>query len=150
MLVCPKKGAHLVKKTEQLRIFTPEQNIDADAYKFDYRIYYDVFVKKSGLDAIWAWISPEVNIIKQPESKNIYIGDSQTVSVTAQTEGATLTYQWYSCDKDGSNAKKIVGADTDTLDILNGLDVGLYYFYAVITVDGLAKIRTEIAEISVA
>jgi hypothetical protein len=24
MLVCPKSGAHLVKKTEQMRIFTPE------------------------------------------------------------------------------------------------------------------------------
>lgn len=150
MMVCPKDGAHLMKKTEKMRIFAPDQNVDADAFKFDYRIYYDVFVKKSGLDAIWAWISPEVTIIDQPESKFVDIGDSQTISVVAQAEGATLTYQWYSCDKDGSNAKKIVGADTDTLDTLSKLDVGTYYFYAVITVDGLAKIRTEIAEISVA
>lgn len=54
MLVLPKKAASLVKKTEKLRIFTPDQNIDADAYKFDYRIYYDVFVKKSGLNTIYA------------------------------------------------------------------------------------------------
>lgn len=54
MLVLPKKAASLVKKTEKIRIFTPEQNLDADAYKFDYRIYYDVFVKKSGINAIWA------------------------------------------------------------------------------------------------
>ena len=53
MLLLPKKAAHLVKKTEKMRIFTPEQNIDADAYKFDYRIYYDLFVKKSGKKAIW-------------------------------------------------------------------------------------------------
>lgn len=53
MIVMPKSGAHLVKKTEKIRIFTPEQNLDADAYKFDYRIYYDLFVKKSGLEAIW-------------------------------------------------------------------------------------------------
>lgn len=52
MLVMPKKGASLVKKTEKLRIFTPEQNQDADAYKFDYRIYYDIFVKKSAIKAI--------------------------------------------------------------------------------------------------
>ncbi len=52
MIVMPKKGASLVKKTETLRIFTPEQNIDADAYKFDYRVYYDVFVKKSQSKAI--------------------------------------------------------------------------------------------------
>ncbi len=51
-LVIPKKGASLVKKTETLRIFTPELNIDADAYAFNYRLYYDVFVKKSKLDGI--------------------------------------------------------------------------------------------------
>ena len=51
-LVVPKKGASLVKKTEVMRIFTPEQNIDADAYAFNYRLYYDVFVKKSQLDGV--------------------------------------------------------------------------------------------------
>lgn len=54
MLVLPKKAASLVKKTEKMRIFTPDQNLNADAYKFDYRIYYDVFVKKSKIDTIWA------------------------------------------------------------------------------------------------
>lgn len=54
MLVLPKKAASLVKKTEKMRIWTPDQNLDADAYKFDYRIYYDVFVKKSKLNTIWA------------------------------------------------------------------------------------------------
>ena len=53
MIMLPKKGASLVKKSEKIRIFTPEQNLVADAYKFDYRIYYDVFVKKSYLDSIW-------------------------------------------------------------------------------------------------
>ena len=54
LIVMPKSGAHLVKKTEQMRVFTPEQNLDADAYKFDYRIYYDVFVKKSEEESIQA------------------------------------------------------------------------------------------------
>lgn len=57
-LVLPKKGASLVKKTVTMRTFTPEQNKDADAYVFDYRIYYDVFVKKSGLDNIESIIAP--------------------------------------------------------------------------------------------
>ena len=57
MIVMPKNGASLVKKTETLRIFTPEQNQDADAYKFDYRIYYDIFVKKSAVKAIQCLIS---------------------------------------------------------------------------------------------
>lgn len=54
LIVCPKSGAHLVQKSEKLRVFSPEQNLDADAYKFDYRTYYDVFVKKSGAKAIQA------------------------------------------------------------------------------------------------
>jgi hypothetical protein len=54
MLVLPKKAASLVKKTEKMRIWTPDQNLDADAYKFDYRVYYDVFVKKSKLNTIYA------------------------------------------------------------------------------------------------
>ena len=57
MLILPKKAASLVKKSEKIRVFEPETNQDADAYKFDYRVYYDVFVKKSNLDYIAAAIS---------------------------------------------------------------------------------------------
>lgn len=53
-LVLPKKAAHLVKKTERMSIFTPEQNKDADAYVFNYRLYYDAFVNKSNLNTIHA------------------------------------------------------------------------------------------------
>lgn len=53
-LVMPKKAASLVKKTETMKIFTPEQNKDADAYVFNYRLYYDVFVKKSNINTIHA------------------------------------------------------------------------------------------------
>ncbi len=57
MLMLAKDGASLVKKTENLRIFAPEKNQDADAYLFQYRLYYDVFVKKSRLDHIGVAIS---------------------------------------------------------------------------------------------
>ncbi len=57
MLLLPKSAAHLVKKTEKIRVFTPEQNTAADAYKFDYRIYYDVFVKNSAVDTVWGYIA---------------------------------------------------------------------------------------------
>ena len=53
-IVLPKTAAHLVKKSETLRIFAPDKNLDADAYKFDYRLYYDVFVTKSNLETIHA------------------------------------------------------------------------------------------------
>ncbi len=57
ILVLPKKAASLVKKSEKIRIFEPETNQDADAYKFDYRVYYDTFVKKSNIDFIAAAIT---------------------------------------------------------------------------------------------
>lgn len=56
IMVMPKKACSLVKKSEKMRIFSPDQNIKADAYKFDYRIYFDAFVKKSNLKNIWALI----------------------------------------------------------------------------------------------
>ena len=47
ILVLPRRAASLVKKSERIRTFTPEQNQKAVAYLFQYRIYYDLFVKKS-------------------------------------------------------------------------------------------------------
>ena len=55
LLMLPKKGCSLVKKTEKTRIFSPEQNLNADAWKGDYRIYYDALVKKSYEQTICAY-----------------------------------------------------------------------------------------------
>ena len=151
MLVCPKKGAHLVKKTENMRIFTPEQNIDADAYKFDYRIYYDVFVAKSGLDAVWAWVSPQVNITSQPANKSVTEGSiSGSISVTANSTG-TLTYQWYSCsDESGNDAVKIAGATSASMTIPTDLEAGKYFYFVKIILNGMAGINSNIATVTVA
>ena len=150
MLVCAKDGAHLMKKTEKMRIFTPDQNPDADAFKFDYRIYYDVFVKKSGLDAVWAWLSPEVSISAQPQNKTVTEGSiSGNLSVTASSAGSTHTYQWFSCDENGNNSMKVNGASSATLTIPTDLTAGTHYFYVVITVDGLAKVKSQIATVTV-
>ncbi len=54
-LVMPKKGASLIRKTEKLRSFAPDQNQKADAYKFDYRLYYDLLVKKSQQAGVYAY-----------------------------------------------------------------------------------------------
>ena len=151
MLVCPKKGAHLVKKTENMRIFTPEQNIDADAYKFDYRIYYDVFVAKSGLDAVWAWVSPQVNITSQPANKSVTEGSiSGSISVTANSTG-TLTYQWYSCtDETGANAVKLAGATSASMTIPTDLEAGKYFYFVKVILNGMAGINSKIATVTVA
>ena len=151
MLVCPKKGAHLVKKTENMRIFTPEQNLDADAYKFDYRIYYDVFVAKSGLDAIWSWVSPAVSITSQPADKSVTEGSiSGNISVTASSTG-TLSYQWYSCgDDSGNDAVKVAGGTSASLIIPTDLTEGKHYFYCLITVNSVSGIKSNIACVTVA
>lgn len=151
MLVLPKTAAHLVKKTENMRIFTPEQNIDADAYKFDYRIYYDVFVNKSGLDAVWGWVSPAVNITAQPESITVNEGAiSETLTVSAESEGV-LTYQWYKCnDENKLGAVKVAGANTATFDIPEDLESGQHYFFVKIIVDSAAASESEAAVVTVA
>ena len=55
LIVMPKKACSLVKKTEKTRIFDPKENLAADAWKLDYRVYYDAFVKKSYTDAIFSY-----------------------------------------------------------------------------------------------
>ena len=150
MLVCPKTGAHLVKKTEKMRIFTPEQNVDADAYKFDYRIYYDVFVQKSGLDAIWAWLSPAITVSSQPSNKSVTAGSiSGSLSVTASSSG-TLTYQWYACeDSDRTGAIKVSGATSSSMTIPTDLTAGIYYYFVKITVDGINSVDSNAAKVTV-
>ena len=152
MLVCPKSAAHLVKKTEQMRIFTPEQNIDADAYKFDYRIYYDVFVKKSGLDAVWASVSPEITVSQAPASVSKTAGSiSGSLSVKATASSGTLTYQWYKCDDENkTNAVKIANATAANFTIPTDLTAGKYYYFVKITVDGIASVETAVATVTVA
>ncbi len=146
MLVCPKSGAHLVKKTEKMRIFTPEQNIDADAYKFDYRIYYDVFVKKSGLDAVWAWVSPQVNLIDTATDDD---GNNTTLTVNAESTGA-LSYQWYACeDTSKRSAVKIAGANANTYTVDADLEAGTYYYFAKVTVDGIASTDTPVFTVNI-
>ncbi len=55
LIVMPKKACSLVKKTEKTRIYDPIQNLLADAWKLDYRVYYDAFVKKSSIPTIYAY-----------------------------------------------------------------------------------------------
>ncbi|MBQ8303471.1 MAG: hypothetical protein IJX79_00765 [Clostridia bacterium] len=138
MLVCPKKGAHLVKKTENMRIFSPEQNLDADAYKFDYRIYYDVFVKKSGLDAVWASFSPEIKIDEIYDYGGNFPVTASNVNITVNVENADTMeygYQWYKCDENGENGVAIPGETSATM-VLNGPDYevdDLLHFYVVVS-----------------
>ncbi len=55
IIAMPKNAAMLVKKTEKIRTFSPDVNQTADAYKFDYRLYYDVLVKDSMKGTIYTY-----------------------------------------------------------------------------------------------
>jgi len=150
ILVMPKRGAHLVKKTENMRIFTPEQNLDADAYKFDYRIYYDVFVNKSSMNAIWAWFSPEVNIKTQPQDITINEGTSgNTLTITAECE-EDIFYQWYSCENENGSYPTRVYADSDpTYELPTTLEPGKHYYFAKLHLNGGASFKTRIVTVTV-
>ncbi len=56
LLVMPKRAASLIKKTEKVRAFDPAHNLNADAWKFDYRVYYDLFIRNSMENGIYAYI----------------------------------------------------------------------------------------------
>lgn len=56
ILVLPKRAASLVKKSERVRTFSPDRNQSADAYLFQYRLYYDLFVKKSMTNTVYAYV----------------------------------------------------------------------------------------------
>lgn len=55
-VVMPKKAVSLVKKTDKVRTFAPDQNLAADAWKLDYRIYYDAFIRNSLAGGIYTYV----------------------------------------------------------------------------------------------
>lgn len=55
MLMLPKAACQLVRKHEVTRIFTPEENQTADAWKIDYRIHYDAFINNPYKTGIYAY-----------------------------------------------------------------------------------------------
>ena len=53
-IVMPKKAAKLVTKTKKIRVFSPDVNQLADAWKMDYRRYYDVVCSAEKQKTIFA------------------------------------------------------------------------------------------------
>lgn len=143
MLILPKKAVSLVKKTEKMRTFSPEQNLTKDAYKFDYRIYFDVFVKKSKKNSIWAWIAPTVTFGTQPAATTAKTAGSITGSLTSAAtadDSSTVTYQWYSCaDADKADTVMIAGQTAAAMVIPTTLTAGSYFYFVKATA-GLATV----------
>ena len=148
MLALPKSAAHLVKKTEKMRVFTPEQNSSADAYKFDYRIYYDVFVKESEADAIWLW---ESNSLSSVISGDDVKGEQGSVDLlmhafASSESGDTISYQWYQCDdKYGRGARKLDGYTDVNCGAAIEMPKGTYYFFCKFTFDGITTVTGDVS-----
>lgn len=156
MLVMPKRAASLVRKTEKMRIFTPDENQDKDAWKFDYRVYYDVFVKKSFLDTIWAWFSPTITFATDlAKTKSLTAGsisgNTTAVSASASNNGA-ISYQYYICDdKNKTNARKCNWLNNRTASMAydTNLSAGVYYIFCRASADGLTYNDSSVQTITV-
>ena len=53
-IIMPKSAASLVKKVDKVDTYTPEQVQDMDAYRINFRLYYDCFVTNSKKGVIFA------------------------------------------------------------------------------------------------
>ena len=149
MLALPKSAAHLVKKTEKMRVFTPEQNTTADAYKFDYRIYYDVFVKDSSAEAIWAWTTGEVTFIEGPKSTATEVGFAINIDFELTLpEDTKVAYEWYECIDDKRHGATLVQNNIRMLEHQE-LTAGMYYYYCKIKIEGMAPIYSKVYEVKV-
>lgn len=120
-IVMPKKAVSLVKKTEKLRTFAPGENQTMDAWKFDYRLYYDVFVKNTMKDTIFACLAPAITDAVASKSGDV-------LSVTASAEGADLEYQWYIADEKYDNIKAIAGAKAASYTLKGDEKNATHYF----------------------
>lgn len=54
--VCPRTTPIAVTKQDKMKIFTPDQNQDADAWKMNYRRYHDIWVLDNKLNSIYVSI----------------------------------------------------------------------------------------------
>ena len=52
-IIAAESSVVAVNKLDAPRIFTPEQNLDAYAWKFDYRRFHDLWVLKNKLPGLW-------------------------------------------------------------------------------------------------
>ena len=135
MLVCPKKAAHLVRKTENMRIFTPEQNLDADAYKFDYRIYYDALVKKSELDSVWASFGAATTYTIDHPDAAVPPEYEMRVGVNVESDGE-VSYQWYLGKENNFAKATALKGETGNYIEHTFHDIGEYYFFLKIELEG--------------
>lgn len=82
MIIHPSAVMQVVKHAVP-RLFSPEQNQEADAWKFNYRLYHDAFVRKNGKNGIYLCCGIPTNALSANKSTSTITGtgtDTVTVS----------------------------------------------------------------------
>jgi uncharacterized protein (TIGR02145 family) len=96
--------------------------------------------------------TPVISIAAHPSNANVAMG-SITERLTVQasvTEGATLTYQWYSnTTASNANGTAIGGATTANYDIPTSRALGKYYYFCEVRATGAASVRSNVATVTV-
>ncbi len=97
---------------------------------------------------------PTITIKTQPSNIVCYQNDAAdktfTVVATVNT-GNDLTYQWYTCNSDGSSESAISGAinETYTLNTSQKATVGTAYYMCKVSSTGCADVYTEVRSVTV-
>jgi hypothetical protein len=145
MLMMPKRAVSLVKKSEKIRVFTPDQNLSADAYKFDYRIYYDVFVKDSFASTIYSVVTPCLDLYTTAQETPVFsVGEGAPTLSQAAIEDATC--QWfYAYNPDLSDATAIANSNSFEITLPEKILIPNTYVYIFIRVKKYNHIQDSVA-----
>ncbi len=114
-----------IKKHAPVRVFTPEQNQDKDGWKFQTRIYHDIFVPKNKTVGIYLHkkAATDITITFDPnESTASGTVSGTTAAMTNQTEGATITLTAEGYSADGTNKVFKGWAETKTATVVKYAD----------------------------
>lgn len=93
-----------------------------------------------------------IQITSQPDSAQIKLNQSHSVSVSAVVDSGTLSYQWYTSNTNStSNGTKIANATSQTYTV-PARTAGTFYYYCEITpsVTSYASVTSDCARIIVA
>ena len=80
-----------IKKHAPVRVFTPEQNQDKDGWKFQTRIYHDIFVPENKTAGIYLHRKAATDITITFDPNATAAAGTPVAPMTNQTEGTTVT-----------------------------------------------------------
>ena len=119
-----------------------ETSVNADAYKFDYRLYYDVFVKKSYASSVWAVLAPTITITMDlPDSMTVKEGNiiEELTCISEAGDDSMTECQWYRCsDEKRSDPIRLADAVMPIYALDKNLTSGTYYYFAKISAEETA------------